>query len=328
MAAVGARARKSATRRAVRPISSTTSRAFAPAPGLGSDQPEKGMVSMCRWLAYSGSPMVLDAVLYRPEHSLINQSLHARLGVESTNGDGFGIGWYSADGGGDGTPAVFRDIAPAWNNRNLRELAAHVRSPLFFAHVRASTGSAIQQTNCHPFRHGRWLWMHNGAIQDFQRLQRDLCMAVDPALFSSIEGSTDSEVMFYLAVTYGLDQDVPGAVARMAGLVERVGKEHGVADPLQMTVAVSDGVRLWAFRYSTQGQSRSLYYSSAAETVRHLHPELELEFLNEVSDATRLVVSEPLGDLHGVWNELPEASYTVIPSPPGEDYLPFIPETP
>ncbi|MFD7099090.1 class II glutamine amidotransferase [Streptomyces xanthophaeus] len=283
---------------------------------------------MCRWLAYSGSPMVLDAVLYRPEHSLINQSLHARLGVESTNGDGFGIGWYSADGRGDGTPAVFRDIAPAWNNRNLRELAAHVRSPLFFAHVRASTGSAIQQTNCHPFRHGRWLWMHNGAIQDFQRLQRDLCMAVDPALFSSIEGSTDSEVMFYLAVTYGLDQDVPGAVARMAGLVERVGKEHGVADPLQMTVAVSDGVRLWAFRYSTQGQSRSLYYSSAAETVRHLHPELELEFLNEVSDATRLVVSEPLGDLHGVWNELPEASYTVIPSPPGEDYLPFIPETP
>ncbi|KJY25830.1 class II glutamine amidotransferase, partial [Streptomyces katrae] len=105
---------------------------------------------MCRWLAYSGSPLLLDAVLYRPEHSLINQSLRARLGVETTNGDGFGVGWYSPDG--DGTPAVFRDTAPAWNNRNLRELAAHVRSPLFFAHVRASTGSAVQQTNCHPFR--------------------------------------------------------------------------------------------------------------------------------------------------------------------------------
>ncbi|MBT2470651.1 class II glutamine amidotransferase [Streptomyces sp. ISL-66] len=277
---------------------------------------------MCRWLAYSGSPMLLDAVLYRPEHSLINQSLHARMGVESTNGDGFGIGWYSADG--DGTPAVFRDIAPAWNNRNLRELAAHVRSTLFFAHVRASTGSAVQQTNCHPFRHGRWLWMHNGAIAEFPRLQRDLCMAVDPALFPSIEGSTDSEVMFYLAVTFGLDQDVPGAVARMAGFVERLGKEHGVPEPLQMTVAVSDGERVWAFRYSSRGESRSLFYSSRAETVRHL----ELDYLSEVSDATRIVVSEPLGGLPGVWNEVPEASYVVVPPGQEPDYMPFVPELP
>ncbi|MFI8389492.1 class II glutamine amidotransferase [Streptomyces sp. NPDC085540] len=277
---------------------------------------------MCRWLAYSGSPMLLDTVLYRPEHSLINQSLRAKMGAEPTNGDGFGIGWYSADG--NGTPAVFRDVGPAWNSRNLQELAAHVRSPLFFAHVRASTGSAVQQSNCHPFRHGRWLWMHNGAIADFHRLQRDLCMAVDPALFPSIEGSTDSEVMFYLAVTFGLDQDAPGAVARMAGFVERLGKEHGVPEPLQMTVAVSDGVHVWAFRYSSQGKSRSLFYSSRAETVRHLHP--EVPYLREVSDETRLVVSEPLGDLHGVWNELPESSYVVIPSGPDTDYLPFVPE--
>ncbi|MFJ8011460.1 class II glutamine amidotransferase [Streptomyces sp. NPDC096339] len=277
---------------------------------------------MCRWLAFYGSPVLLDTLLYRPEHSLINQSLRARMGVESTNGDGFGIGWYSADG--DRTPAIFRDVGPAWNNRNLQELAAHVRSPLFFAHVRASTGSAIQQTNCHPFRHGRWLWMHNGAISEFERLQRDLYMAVDPALFPSIEGSTDSEVMFYLAVTFGLDQDVPGAVARMAGLVERLGEQHGVADPLQMTVAVSDGTRVWAFRYSSQGKTRSLFYSSKAETVRRLYP--DVDYLSNVSDTSRIVVSEPLGDLPGVWNELPEASYTVIPAGTGDDYFPFVPE--
>ncbi|MEU3317407.1 class II glutamine amidotransferase [Streptomyces sp. NPDC006662] len=277
---------------------------------------------MCRWLAYSGSPLLLDAVLYRPEHSLINQSLQARMGVETTNGDGFGVGWYSTDGGR--TPAVFRDTAPAWNNRNLRELAAHVRSPRFFAHVRASTGSAVQQTNCHPFRHGRWLWMHNGSIADFHRLQRDLCMAVDPALFPCIEGSTDSEVMFYLAVTFGLDQDVQGAVARMAGFVERLGKEHGVPEPLQMTVAVSDGQRVWAFRYSTRGASRSLFYSSSAETVRRLHP--DLDYLREVSDDTRIVVSEPLGDLPGMWNELPEASCAIVPSGSEPDYVPFLPD--
>ncbi|MFB7180707.1 class II glutamine amidotransferase [Streptomyces sp. NPDC056257] len=279
---------------------------------------------MCRWLAYLGSPMLLDAVLYRPEHSLINQSLRSREGVESTNGDGFGIGWYS--GNDDGTPAVFRDIGPAWNNRNLRELAAHVRSSLFFAHVRASTGSAIQQTNCHPFRHGRWLWMHNGAVMDFHRLQRDLCMAVDPVLFPSIEGSTDSEVMFYLAVTFGLDQDVPGAVARMAGLVEDLGRQHGVPNPLQMTIAVSDGEQVWAFRYSSQGCSRSLYYSSRADTVRHLYP--ELDYLRDVSDETRIVVSEPLGNLPGLWNELPEGSYSVLPSDRHTDYFPFSPKSP
>lgn len=129
--------------------------------------------------------------------------------------------------------------------------------------------------------------------------------------------------MFYLAVTFGLDQDVPGAVARMTGLVERLGKEHGVPEPVQMTLAISDGERLWAFRYSSVGASRSLFYSSRADTVRHLHP--EVRFLEDISDASRLVVSEPLGDLPGVWNELPEASYTVIPSVGDQDYLPFLP---
>src|SRR5690606_6038837 len=135
--------------------------------------------AMCRWLAYSGTPILLDSILYRPAHSLIDQSLHAKMGVETTNGDGFGVGWY---GDGDGTPAVLREIGPAWSNRNLREIARHVRSRLFFAHIRASTGSAVQQTNCHPFRHGPWMWMHNGAIEGFDRVRRDLLLAVDPDL--------------------------------------------------------------------------------------------------------------------------------------------------
>src|SRR5262249_14178276 len=103
---------------------------------------------MCRWLAYSGSPILLEDVLYKPSHAFVKQSLDARLGATTTNGDGFGIGWYSV---GE-TPALFRSIEPAWNNRNLRDLAGHVASGLFFAHIRASTGTAIQQTNCHPFR--------------------------------------------------------------------------------------------------------------------------------------------------------------------------------
>ncbi|MFG2133284.1 class II glutamine amidotransferase [Streptomyces sp. NPDC048751] len=275
---------------------------------------------MCRWLAYSGTPVLLDTILYKPQHSLIDQSLHSRLGVETTNGDGFGVGWYAPD---VDTPAVYRDIGPAWNNRNLREIADHVRSPHFFAHIRASTGTAVQQSNCHPFRHGRWMWMHNGSIAEFHQIRRDLALAVDPELFPGIEGSTDSETMFYLALTFGLEQDPPGAVARMAGFVEETGRRHGVEFPLQMTIAVTDGERMWAFRYSTQGASRSLYYSTDVESLRALHP--ELAFLREASDETRLVVSEPLGDLPGAWNEVPESSYGVVQSG-ADELLPFTPQ--
>ncbi|MEV6409008.1 class II glutamine amidotransferase [Streptomyces bobili] len=276
---------------------------------------------MCRWLAYSGTPQLLDTILYKPAHSLIDQSLHSKLGVETTNGDGFGVGWYPE--GSDGTPALMRDVGPAWNNRNLRELADHVTSPLFFAHIRASTGTAVQQTNCHPFRHGRWMWMHNGSIAGFHAMRRDLTLLVDPALYPEIEGTTDSETMFYLALTFGLEHDPPGAVAKMVGLVERVGREHGVEYPMQMTVAVSDGTTVWAFRYSSQGASRSLFYSSRVDALRKLHP--EVTFLQEVSDETRLVVSEPLGDLPGAWNEVPESSYGVVRA--GADELcPFTPE--
>ncbi|MEV0633870.1 class II glutamine amidotransferase [Streptomyces sp. NPDC050619] len=276
---------------------------------------------MCRWLAYSGTPLLLDTILYKPAHSLIDQSLHSRLGVETTNGDGFGVGWYPQEN--IDTPALLRDVGPAWNNRNLREIADHVRSPLFFAHIRASTGTAVQQTNCHPFRHGRWMWMHNGAITGFHLMRRDLSLLVDPDMYSDIEGTTDSETMFYLALTFGLDQDPPGAVARMVGAVERSGRDHGVEFPLQMTIAVTDGERLWAFRYSSQGTSRSLFYSTRVDTLRKLHP--DMTFLEEVSDETRLIVSEPLGDLPGAWNEVPESSYGVVHA--GADELHrFVPE--
>jgi predicted glutamine amidotransferase len=275
---------------------------------------------MCRWLAYSGSPVLLEELLYGRQNSLIVQSLHSRLGAEETNGDGFGIGWY----GKQESPAVFHSIEPAWNDRNLRELAGHITSPLVFAHIRASTGSPVQQTNCHPFRHGRWLWMHNGFLDGFAKVKRDLTVAVDPELYPEIEGTTDSELMFHLALTFGLEDDPPQAVARTIGLVESVGHEHGLEFPFQGTIATSDGERIWAFRYSSEGKSRSLFFSTDVRTLRALYPDNEL--LRDLGDESRLVVSEPLGDLPGAWNEVPEASYGVIQ--PGQDEMhPFTPTT-
>jgi glutamine amidotransferase len=276
---------------------------------------------MCRWLAYSGSAVRIEELLYKPKHSLIDQSLHSQLGAETTNGDGFGIGWY---GVGE-TPGVFHSVEPAWNDRNLRDLGAHIESGLVFAHIRASSGSPVQQTNCHPFRHGRWLWMHNGLIRDFHRVKRDLVLRVDPSLYPEIEGSTDSELFFFLALTLGLEDDPPAAVEQAVGLIEQVGRSHDVDHPIQMTVATSDGRSVWAFRYSSEGKSRSLFYSTDVSTLRHQHPDNPV--LHRLSDESRLVVSEPLGDLAGAWNEVPESSYGVVQE--GQDELrPFTPRAP
>jgi predicted glutamine amidotransferase len=274
---------------------------------------------MCRWLAYSGASVPLDALLYGPRNSLVVQSLHSQMGAEETNGDGFGVGWY----GDRETPAIFHSVEPAWNDRNLRELAGHISSPLVFAHIRASTGSPVQQTNCHPFRHGRWLWMHNGFVDRFGLVKRDLVLAVDPELYPEIEGTTDSETLFHLALTFGLEDDPANAVHRTIGYVESIGRKHGVEHPFQGTIATSDGESIWAFRYSSERRSRSLFYSTDVPTLRALYPDNTL--LWELSDEARLVVSEPLGDeLPGAWQEVPESSYGVIQ--PGQDELhPFVP---
>ena len=276
---------------------------------------------MCRWLAYSGPPVLLERLLYTPEHSLIDQSLHSKLDAETTNGDGFGVGWYSRRP----RPGLFHSTHPAWNDRNLRELSALAWSERVFAHIRASTGTAVQETNCHPFRHERWLWMHNGAITDFPEVKRDLAVAVAPEFFPLIEGSTDSELFFYLALTFGLEDDPSRAVATAVGFIEQTGRRLGIEHPMQMTVATTDGEETWAFRYSTEGRSRSLFYSGDVSALRALHPENPQ--LQQLSADARLVVSEPLGDLEGVWQEVPESSCLVVRG--GDiEVAPFSPVTP
>jgi glutamine amidotransferase len=178
---------------------------------------------MCRWLAYSGTPLTLEELLYTGDHSLIDQSLHSRFGAEPTNGDGFGVGWYDEEG----RPGVFRSIEPAWNDANLREISPHIKSGLVMAHIRAAIGSPVQQTNCHPFRHEHWLFMHNGFIGGFHDVKRDLMLEIDPTLFAQIQGSADTEVLFHLALTYGLEDDPVQAMERAVGFVEATGTSTG-----------------------------------------------------------------------------------------------------
>ena len=253
-------------------------------------------------MAWLGQPVLIEELLFNTQHGIVDQSLHARMGAEPTNGDGFGLGWY---GTGDG-PAVYRSVAPAWADSNLRELAAHTESPLFLTHIRAAIGSPVQQTNCHPFRRGRWLFVHNGYIADFHMLRRELMLGIAPELFPEVQGSTDTEVVFHLALTLGLERDPVTALERTVGVIERTAERHGIAGAVQATFGVSDGESIWAVRYATKGPARSLFASAEVDSIRHLHPDNPR--FQRLSPDDRLIVSEPFSDLPGVWQEIPEST--------------------
>ncbi|MHC4984039.1 MAG: class II glutamine amidotransferase [Planctomycetota bacterium] len=278
---------------------------------------------MCRWLAYSGAPIAPTELIFKPEHSLIDQSLSARASETTTNGDGFGLGWYEHCD----SPGIYKHTRPAWNDPNLRDVCLHVQSPLFLAHIRAATGTAIQQSNCHPFRYGSWLFVHNGRINGFQQVKRELALGVSEDLYPYITGTTDSEIMFFLSLSFGMEEDVSEGVARMAGFVEDACRRRGIDSAIQMSLGISDGQRLYAFRYSTEGRPRTLFHSKSIAALRKLVPPESRERLAEFSRDARAVVSEPLTELPDPWEEVPESSFLIVEA--GEiERRPFAPKLP
>ncbi len=237
---------------------------------------------MCRFIAYHGDPIFLEQLVCQPRHSLVRQALRAEEAKTVTNGDGFGIGWY----GERPEPAVYREVMPAWSDENLLALCATVRSGLFFAHVRAATGTAITRHNCHPFRHGKHLFMHNGQIGGYGQVRRLLESLLPDSLYAARKGATDSELLFLLALA-GMEQGegTAQAVVRVFDeTVERL-KDAGIAQPLRFAAALADGEMLYAFRLASDGQPPTLY-------LRH--------------DARGTVIaSEPLDDANDPWQLLP-----------------------
>ena len=110
-----------------------------------------------------------------------------------------------------------------------------------------------------------------------------------------------------------------------SGSWRRPAVEHGVEHPVQMSVGMSDGERLWAVRYSSEHQSRTLFVSDRGETLRKLHPDNPR--LQRFTDEDRVVVSEPPGDLPGVWLPIPESTALVI-QPGDDEQQPFRPHRP
>jgi predicted glutamine amidotransferase len=245
---------------------------------------------MCRWAAYLGEPVFLEDIVTAPCHSLIAQSHHAQQAKTATNGDGFGIAWY----GDRPEPGRYRDVLPAWSDCNLKSLCRQIRSHLFLAHVRASTGGATSRDNCHPFVSGRWSFMHNGQIGHFEAIRRRLEQSLPDALYDELTGTTDSELIFLLMLDEGLATDPQGAAQRAVARLLEAGRRAGVETPLKLTAAFSDGEQLYAVRFASAGSTPTLY----AGTVK--------------GGAGQCLVSEPLDGEEPNWMAVPEGSFVSV----------------
>ena len=270
---------------------------------------------MCRWLAYHGPEILLEDLIVKPSHSLLVQSRFAREnyvhglpnipdGVFPTNGDGFGIGWYD----GSGSPGRYRELRPAWSDENLISLAAHIRSGLFLAHLRAAYDGVVQRTNSHPFQQGCWLFQHNGEVEDFDRVHRELAIQIDPEYYNCIQGTTDTEVLFYLALTLGLNDDPKRALERTVSRAEAALEEAGSEGPVRLTCALSDGETLYAVRYASSGDAKTLYRNRGDRALVDLAEGADFE----LPKGAQVLLSEPLDDCDDRWEMVPPDSFVQI----------------
>ncbi len=227
---------------------------------------------MCRHLAYLGPPVTLHQLLFADPHSLCDQARtpeHQTSG--ETNPDGWGVGWYA---NGADEPSRHRTVTPIWDDSQFAEESQTIESGAFIGAARlASPGATIDPSGNAPFVSGPWLFSLNGAVGGFRKGVDDQLRAkLSPKRLAGIEGDSDSEVLFALALDRLAAGDPPGAA--LSRVVEEV---TGITKG-RLNMLLTDGHQLAATRYGN-----SLF----------------------VREAT--VVSEPLDDAAG-WCEVPDGS--------------------
>jgi glutamine amidotransferase len=220
---------------------------------------------MCRFVFYQGSPIVMSSLISLPEHSLIDQSIHAWERDDPLNGDGFGVAWYESKVKKD--PALFKSVTPAWSNHNLLELSEIIVSPCILAHVRAAThGTMVSEMNCHPFKWRSYAFMHNGIIGGFEQIKMALIASLSQASFLQIKGNTDSEYFFALIIDEILRSSgdknlvyvVQNALQRLWGLLSNV-KDPEVT---YLNFVLTNGIQTVVARITStsEDQAQSLHF--------------------------------------------------------------------
>jgi glutamine amidotransferase len=274
---------------------------------------------MCRFLTYIGRPVSMHDLLYSPKNSLIKQSINAHEQEEPLNGDGFGIAWY--DHTLDETPAVYTSIRPAWNDRNLTSLSKKIRSELFFAHVRAASTGEVSESNCHPFQFKKYLFMHNGGIEDFPLIKRFLRRELSDEIYNWLRGQTDSEHLFALFLhrlylKYPNDATPLQMAQVMHEAIERVVElknELGLESDNYINMAVSDGKNLVALRYVTNvAEDASTLYYSEGSRYECSEGVCRMRSLVAGEPHSVLIVSEKLTNVVKDWKEVPTNHFIIV----------------
>ncbi len=266
---------------------------------------------MCRWIAYTGTPIFIEQIVTLPTHSLVEQSMNAQMNYSSEgkllnlNADGFGIGWYAEKD----EPGLFKDELPAWSNENMHEICKQVRAHTFFAHVRARTTGVVQRSNCHPFKYKNWLFQHNGYVSEFEVMRQDLHEEISPEFYPALVGTTDSETIFLLALTYGLMDDPKAAMQKVVKKLQSVSKDQKTNGIINLSCTISDGNTLWTLRYADNAKPHSQFYSTRSNWVCDEKGEKKIKQPKSI-----IIVSEPF-DFHDdalddKWIEIPPNSFT------------------
>jgi predicted glutamine amidotransferase len=259
----------------------------------------------------------MDTLIYQPKNSLIRQSYDAKEIEEPLNGDGFGIGWYLPELSAE--PSVFVSVFPAWSNRNLRSLAPRIKSPCLFAHVRAASFGDTSEANCHPFQYQSFLMMHNGSIEGFHEIKRELRRRLSDDIYNWVKGQTDSEHFFAMFLDKVRHRSAaPGAQDLAAALhatiqeVETMKAEHGIKEPTYLNTVISDGKSMVGTRFisGTDEDPLTLYWSEGAKyvcdgEVCHMVPA-------DREEQTVLIVSEKLTGLAEDWRKVPANHMVVV----------------
>lgn len=266
---------------------------------------------MCRFIAYMGTPLVLNELILKPTNSLINQSVHARESSTVLNADGFGVGWYSKEL--DEKPGLFRSIQPAWNDENLKYLASKIRSKCIFAHARAASLGHVSQDNCHPFHYDKFLFMHNGDILGFDKIKRVLRRNLSDESYKIIQGQTDSEHFFALLMDNFLksnlvfnEKTAAEILIKSINEVEMMKKAQHILEPTLLNAVITDGEHIVAVRYLSNltAKPNSLYYA-VGEKYECAEGVSDIKKGGEYKHNVIIVTSEPLNDKHEQWHEIP-----------------------
>src|SRR5688572_8789499 len=270
---------------------------------------------MCRFLVYSGEPVLLHDLLFRPAHSIVYQSRGSREQEESLNPDGFGVGWYVHDIAP--LPALFRSLMPAWSSTNLQSFSRLTRSSHVFAHVRsASDGIEVSDANCHPFNAGPFLWMHNGTVEGYSELREWSRHYLSGGVYAQIRGTTDSEIVFGLFLDLWDQAGSPSAPEGLLDVFRKtllflsdILRDLEVKKGSTLNFALTDGRSALVSRHATRSaKPNSLYL---ARGIRLLVEGDRCRIASAPDASSAIVASERLTD-DSVWEECPPGKIIVI----------------